>query len=66
MHRELRTKEVAHILDCSPDDVILACQQGILKAHQVGRFWRIRYAAAMKFKREYRQERTAWVKRGTV
>jgi len=36
----LRSKDVAHILDCSPDDVIELARRGKLKASKEGRFWR--------------------------
>ena len=40
----LRSKDVAHILDCSPDDVILLARKGKLRALKQGRFWRYRNA----------------------
>ncbi len=36
----LRSKDVAHIIDCSPDDVILHAREGRMKARKKGRFWR--------------------------
>ena len=50
----LRSKDVAHILDVSPDDVILLASKGRLKATKEGRFWRFRPAHVMAYKR--RQE----------
>ena len=38
----LKSKDVAHILDCSPDDVHLLVHRGDLKGTKVGRFWRYR------------------------
>ena len=38
----LKTKDVAHVLDCSPDDIILLAQRGKLKGFKQGRFWRFR------------------------
>jgi len=35
----LRSKDVAHILDCSPDDVIELARKGKVKASKNGRFW---------------------------
>jgi len=37
---ELRSRDVAHIADCSPDDVIEFARKGRLKAQKFGRFWR--------------------------
>jgi excisionase family DNA binding protein len=38
----LRARDVAHILDCSPDDVYPLINTGVLKARKVGRLWRFR------------------------
>ena len=38
----LRSKDVAHILDCSPDDVIELARRGKINASKQGRFWRFR------------------------
>lgn len=38
--RLLRSKDVASILDCSPDDAIDLARKGELKAFKDGRFWR--------------------------
>ncbi len=39
----LRSKDVAHILDCSPDDVIDKARKGKLKGFKEGRYWRFLY-----------------------
>jgi hypothetical protein len=52
----LRSKDVAHILDCSPDDVILLARKGKLRALKQGRFWRYRYADVMVYKKRYSPE----------
>ena len=49
----LRSKDVAWILDCSPDDVIALARKGGLNARKKGRFWRF-WAKDVK----------AWKKRG--
>jgi len=49
---ELRTKDVAHVLDCSPDDVIEMCRKGKLQAFKVGRFWRITPSAVKRYVRQ--------------
>jgi len=38
----LRARDVAHILDCSPDDVYPLISTGKLKATKVGRLWKFR------------------------
>lgn len=48
----LRSKDVAHILDCSPDDVIDLARRGKLRASKQGRFWRFRHADVMTYKRK--------------
>lgn len=40
----LNSKEVAQILDCSPDDIHVLVRRGELKAAKAGRFWRYRLA----------------------
>jgi len=47
----LRSKDVAHILDCSPDDVIELARRGKLKATKEGRFWRYRPRDVEAYKR---------------
>jgi excisionase family DNA binding protein len=47
----LRSKDVAHILDCSPDDVILLARKGKLRALKQGRFWRYRNADVTAYKK---------------
>lgn len=50
--KAFRTKDVAHILDCSPDDVIEFCKRGELQAFKQGRFWRITPSAVKKYQRK--------------
>jgi len=47
----LRAKDVAHILDLSPDDVIDLARRGKLKARKQGRFWRFRQVDVMAYKK---------------
>lgn len=47
----MRSKDVAHILDCSPDDVIDLARRGKLRAAKQGRFWRFRYADVLTFRK---------------
>lgn len=46
----LNTKQVAHLLNCSPDDVIILAQRGQIPATKEGRFWRIRYVDALAYR----------------
>ncbi len=47
-----RSKDVAHILDCSPDDVIVLAKKGKLRAAKQGRFWRYRQEDVMNYKKQ--------------
>ncbi len=48
----LRSKDVAHILDLSPDDVLELAGKGKLKGEKQGRFWRFRLADVMAYKQK--------------
>ena len=48
----LNSKEVAQILDCSPDDVLVLAHRGKLKGTKVGRFWRYRRTDVSAYKRK--------------
>ena len=54
----LQSKDVAHILDCSPDDVIELVHRKKLKAEKEGRFWRYRQRDVLAYVREQREERS--------
>jgi len=47
----LKSKDVAHILDCSPDDVIDLARKGKLQAIKQGRFWRFRESDVVSYKK---------------
>ncbi len=47
----LKSREVAHILDCSPDDVIVLAQKGKIRATKQGRFWKYDKSDVMAYKR---------------
>ena len=47
----LDSKDVAWILDESPDDVIVLANKGKLPATKQGRFWRFREADVIAFKK---------------
>ena len=46
----LRSRDVAHILDCSPDEVIELAQRNRLKAIKEGRFWKYRTEDVLVYK----------------
>jgi len=48
----LGTKDVAHILDMSPDDVIELARNEKLKATKQGRFWRFNLADVEEYKQQ--------------
>ncbi len=50
--RLLRSKEVARILDLSPDDVIKLARSGRLKASKVGRRWEFRPRDVARFQEQ--------------
>jgi excisionase family DNA binding protein len=55
----LRAKDVAHILDCSPDDVVELARKGRLKATKAGRFWRFRNRDVLAYKRKQEKDEQA-------
>ena len=48
----LRSKDVAHILDCSPDDAILLARKGKLRARKEGKYWLYHYADVMRYRKK--------------
>lgn len=55
----LRSKDVAWILDCSPDAVIELARTRKLKATKKGRFWRYRPEDVEAYKREQEKQEVA-------
>ena len=47
----LRSRDVAHILDCSPDEVIELAQSRKLKAIKKGRLWRYRAKDVLAYRK---------------
>ena len=47
----LRSRDVAHILDCSPDEVIELAQRRKLKAIKKGRLWKYRAKDVLAYKK---------------
>ena len=52
----LRSRDVAHILDLTPDQVSELAHKGDLKAMKQGRLWRFRFNEVMAFKRRKAEE----------
>ena len=50
----LRSRDVAHILGISPDEVYEPLRNGELKASKTGRSWLFRYEDVMAYKEEQR------------
>jgi len=48
----LRSKDVAHVLDCSPDDVVRLAQTDKLKAIKKGKYWFFRLQDVENFKKK--------------
>ena len=47
--RLLRPRDVAHILDCCPDDLYPLIYAGEIKAQKVGRLWKFRMEDVMDY-----------------
>jgi len=52
----LRSKDVAHILDCSPDDVGELARSGELPAKKKGRFWKFQPSDVEAYKRRKKKK----------
>ena len=46
------SKDVAHILDFSPDDVIVLAQKGILHGVKNGRIWQFKLDDVLDYKKK--------------
>lgn len=55
----LRSRDVAHILELSPDEVSQLAQTKKLKAKKAGRIWRFRLTDVRAYKRMLERERIA-------
>ena len=47
----LRSRDAAHLLDCSPDDVMHWARAGKLNATKDGRFWRFNKTDVLRYKK---------------
>jgi len=52
----LKTKDVAHILDCSPDDVIVLAKNDKLKGTKRGKFWCFRYEDIETYRKRHQKK----------
>ena len=55
----LRSRDVAHLLDISPDEVSELALRKELKAKKVGRLWRYKFEDVMTYRRKRERERVA-------
>ena len=53
----MRSRDVAHILDCSPDDVVELARKGKLKATREGKFWKYHHATVLAYKRKQEKDK---------
>ena len=52
----LRSKEVARLLDISPDEVLGLANRGVFKGTKEGRFWRFSFRDVAVYKRHQKEE----------
>lgn len=55
----LRSRDVAHLLDISPDEVSELAVKKQLKAEKVGRFWRYKLEDVQAYRKKRERERIA-------
>jgi len=48
----MRSKDVAHLLDCGPDDVVELARRGKLQGTKTGRFWKFSLEDVMTYKKQ--------------
>ena len=53
---QLDSRDVAHILDMSPDDVIRLANQNKIKAKKEGRYWRYHPQSVLAYQRKMKVE----------
>lgn len=56
INHRLKTKHVAHLLDCSPDDVILLARNGKLKGVKEGRYWFFQFLDVQSYKKKVQRD----------
>ena len=52
----LRSKDVAHILDLPPDDVIYLARKGKLRGVKEGKYWKFRLRDVKYYQKRLKQE----------
>ncbi len=52
----LRSRDVAHLLDCSPDDVYAVISKGEMPAVKRGRYWLFRYEDVIAYKEREKKD----------
>lgn len=52
----LRSRDVAHVLDCSPDDVYGVIAKGKMPAIKRGRYWLFRYEDVIAYKEREKKD----------
>jgi excisionase family DNA binding protein len=62
----LRPRDVAHILDCCPDDLYPLIYTGEIKAEKVGRLWKFRMEDVMDYKKRVNGRSTVTKRHGTM
>jgi excisionase family DNA binding protein len=55
----LRSRDVAQLLDLTPDEVVQLAQSGKLRATKVGRLWRYRLADVIAYRKRQERDRIA-------
>ncbi len=53
----LRSKDVAHLLDCCPDDVSSLAKSEKLRAEKIGKYWRFKLADVQEYMRDNGKEK---------
>jgi len=54
--RTLKSKDVAHILDCSPDDIIYLARTEKLKGVKQGKYWSFRFQDLESYRKKLAKE----------
>ena len=53
----LRSKDAAHMLDCSPDNIVVLANKGKLRGVKEGSRWKFRFKDVMAFKKQAEREK---------
>ena len=55
VNHRLKSKHVAHLLDCSPDDVIELARSGKLTGVKEGRYWFFKFQDVETYKKKVKK-----------